>query len=259
MYIRFILKELLPQVNKINLNIKNHQKYFSKNKKQIDPVTKYDQLIEKKIRYLISKKFPDHSIFGEEERPLIKKNSDYKWIIDPIDGTKALILGQPTWSNLIGLYYKNKPILSFANFPILSKYYYADESGSYLFIKNKLKKIKSSNIKKIETSKMITNSIHTFKNNKLFNFFKNYKYFFKITGSDAYNFCLLCEGKIDILFECGLKQVDILPLKKIIEKSGSVISNWKGASDTSNGDIIVSSNKNLHYEFLKYLKSHKIK
>ena len=259
MYKKFILDELLPQVNKINFNIKNDQKYFSKNKNQIDPVTKYDKLIEKKIRHLINKKFPNHSIFGEEEKPLIIKNSQYKWIIDPIDGTKALILGQPTWSNLIGLFYKNKPVLSFANFPILSKCYYADKNGSYLFYKKKSKKIKSSNLKNIETAKMITNSIHTFKNNKLFNFFKNYKYFFKITGSDAYNFCLLCEGKIDILFECGLKQVDILPLKKIIEKSGSVISNWKGKNDTSKGDIIVSSNKNLHYEFIKYLKTHKIK
>lgn len=259
MYKNFILSELLPQVNKINFVIKNNQKYFSKDKNQIDPVTKYDILIEKKIRYLINKKFPDHSIFGEEEKPLIVKNSNYKWIIDPIDGTKALILGQPTWSNLVGLYYKDRPVISFANFPILSKCYYADKNGSYLFINNKSKKIKSSNLNKLENAKMVTNSIHTFKNNKIFNFFKNYKYFFKITGSDAYNFCLLCEGKIDILFECGLKQVDILPLKKIIEKSGSVISNWQGKNDTSKGDIIVSSNKKLHSKFTRYLKAQKIK
>ena len=105
---------------------------------------------------------------------------------------------------------------------------------------------------------MITNSIHTFVNKKIYSFFKNYKYFFKISGSDAYNFCLLCEGKIDLLFECGLKQVDILPLKKLILESGAHITNWKGLNDTSKGEIILASNRTIHKNFLKVLKVNNI-
>ena len=258
MFKNFILKELLPQVNKINFSIKDSRKYSSKKLDSVDPVTKYDKLIEKKIRKLINKKFPNHSITGEEEAPFVVKGSDYEWIIDPIDGTKAFILGQPTWSNLVGLYYKKKPVISLANFPILGKCYYADDKGAYLLMNNKLKRIKSNNLKKIKEAKMITNSIHTFINTKIFNFFSNYEYFFKITGSDAYNFCLVCEGKTDILFECGLKQVDILPLKKLILKSGASITNWRGNDDTSNGDVVVASNNKLNSEFIKILKKSKI-
>jgi len=61
----FTLKELLPQVNKINFNIKKDSQKYS------------------------SKKFPKHSITGEEEASFVVKGSDHEWIIDPIDGTKA--------------------------------------------------------------------------------------------------------------------------------------------------------------------------
>ncbi len=255
---RFILQELLPEVNKLNFQIRNDYNFFSKKKNNMDPVTKYDLLIEKKIRSLIKKKFPTHSIIGEEYSDRIVKNSEYCWVIDPIDGTKALIMGQPTWSNLIGLYYKNIPEFSLANFPVLNKCYFADSSGAFVISNNKIKKIKSCKNKDIRKSKMITNSIHTFVNKKIYNFFKNYKYFFKISGSDAYNFCLLCEGKIDLLFECGLKQVDILPLKKLILESGAHITNWKGLKDTSKGEIILASNKTIHKNFLKVLKVNNI-
>ena len=70
----------------------------------------------------------------------------------PIDGTKAFILGQPTWSNLVGLYYK-KPVLTLANFPVLGKCYYADEKGAYLLVNNKLKRIRSNSIKKLKMQK----------------------------------------------------------------------------------------------------------
>ena len=62
----------------------------------------------------------------------------------------------------------------------------------------------------------------------MLNFFQNYKNLFKITGTDAYNFCSIAEGKVDILIEAGLKLYDILPHLSILEKSGAIISDWKG-------------------------------
>ena len=50
-----------------------------------------------------------------------KSKSDFTWVIDPIDGTRSFVIGNPTWSNLISLNYKGSPILGLANFPILRK------------------------------------------------------------------------------------------------------------------------------------------
>ena len=90
--------------------------------KGYDPVTTSDKAFEKFIRSKIKKKFPDHQVIGEEFGQK-KTKSDYTWVIDPIDGTRSFVIGNPTWSNLISLNYKGTPILGLANFPILKKYY----------------------------------------------------------------------------------------------------------------------------------------
>ena len=111
------INESIKQLN-ILYKKKINKNYKSKKDFQTDPVTKFDILSENIIRKKIQKYFPDHNIVGEEQKDKIT-NSEYTWFIDPIDGTKSMIMGLPTWSNLIGLYKKNKCIISFANFPQL--------------------------------------------------------------------------------------------------------------------------------------------
>ena len=249
---KFMLNELLVEANRINKKVKNKIKYFNKStNSRVNPVTKYDKQIELRLIKLLKKKFPQHKIFGEEFGKSGPK-SIYEWIIDPIDGTKALICGQPTWSNLIGFSRSKKPILGLANYPVMKKYYFTDGLKSFCFDKKKIK-IKTSSIKTIKNSKLIINSIHTLVSSKMFKFLKNYKYFFKISGSDSYNFCLLAEGKIDIVMEYGLKPYDYLPVIPIIENSGGIITDWQGKRDFKNGDIIASANKTLHSDFLRLI------
>ena len=90
--------------------------------KGYDPVTTSDKAFEKFIRSKIKNKFPDHQVIGEEFGHK-KSKSDFTWVIDPIDGTRSFVIGNPTWSNLISLNYKGNPILGLANFPVLKKYY----------------------------------------------------------------------------------------------------------------------------------------
>ena len=88
-----------------------------------DPVTSVDKAFEKFIRAEIKKKFPNHQIIGEEFGHQ-KTKSDFSWVIDPLDGTRSFVIGNPTWSNLISLNYKKNPIIGLANFPILKKFYF---------------------------------------------------------------------------------------------------------------------------------------
>ena len=123
--------------------------------KGYDPVTTSDKAFEKFIRSKIKKKFPDHQVIGEEFGQK-KTKSDYTWVIDPIDGTRSFVIGNPTWSNLISLNYKDTPILGLANFPILKKYYinYSDKIA-YVVHNGKRKKIsvnKKATFKDIKVS-----------------------------------------------------------------------------------------------------------
>ena len=107
--------------------------------KGYDPVTSADKGFEKFIRSRIKKKFPKHQIIGEEFGHK-KTKSDFSWVIDPIDGTRSFVIGNPTWSNLISLNYKGNPQVGLANFPKLSKYYLNISSKKAYVFENGKKK-----------------------------------------------------------------------------------------------------------------------
>ncbi len=253
-FLQFARKRLLRVIEVENNKIMNSKINFSSKKNSgMDPVTKFDLNLEKILRKEIENKFPKHSIKGEELGNKIT-GSGFEWIIDPIDGTKALLTGQPTWSNLISLYFKKKPIFGLANFPSLKKTFFSNDNNAYCFYLKEMKKIKTSKVTELKNSKLITNSIHTFINKRIYKFFTDYPFFFKITGVDAYNFCLLAEGKIDIIIESGLKQVDILPVLPIVQKAGGVVVNWEGKNNLSKGQIIACSNPILLKKFMRFFK-----
>ena len=120
--------------NFLNSLAKNLTKYYYKklnkpfkvdNKlkgKGYDPVTTADRAFEKFIRSKIQKKFPTHEIIGEEFGRK-KTKSDFTWVIDPIDGTRSFVIGNPSWSNLLALNFKGRPVMGLAYFPMLNKYY----------------------------------------------------------------------------------------------------------------------------------------
>lgn len=247
----FKLKKKLDYLTKF----KNQKKILFKSKKKntIDPVTQLDIKIEKFIRNSIKENFSTHSIVGEEFKNKLN-NSDFKWFIDPIDGTKNLVMGIPTWSNLIGLHKREESILSFANFPELNKYYFAYKNKCFVNKDQKFIKIYSNQKSNFRNAKMVINTLRTVKEKKISRLLKRFPGIFKITGTDALNFCLIAEGKIDVLIERGLKKVDFYPLISIIKNSGGIITDWNGEMKFSRGDVLVCANKNLHKHFLKEIK-----
>jgi histidinol phosphatase-like enzyme (inositol monophosphatase family) len=225
----------------------------SKSKKDFDPVTNFDKAFEKYIRSLINKKFPKDSIIGEEFADKFSFNN-YKWSIDPIDGTRAFVIGAPTWSNLISLSFKERPFIGLANFPELNKYYINDKQKSYLFKDRKKIILKSSNNNNLKKIKIIGNFHGTLSYEKQRKVIKKFGWSFRLAGFDALNYCLLAEGKVDAVIEANLKPYDILPLIPIIKNSGAIVTNWRNEPAEEGGNILATSNKVLHDKILKLLQ-----
>jgi histidinol phosphatase-like enzyme (inositol monophosphatase family) len=238
--------------SKYGLKINNK----SKNKKNYDPVTNLDKAFEKFIRNIIIRHFPKDAILGEEFLEK-KSNNDFRWYVDPIDGTRAFMVGAPTWSNLIGLTYKNQSILGLANFPALNKFYINDQKKSYLISKKKtiLATSKESNLKKCKIIGHLHETFFLKKYNKKVKKIISSVSYFGAATFDALNFCLLAEGKVEAVIETNLKPFDIVPLIPIINKAGGVVSTWDNKSAIKGGNILATSNKKLHDKILKILKS----
>jgi myo-inositol-1(or 4)-monophosphatase len=252
----YFLKNL---TKKLNNYYKIHSKFRfkvdnkSKTIKDFDPVTNIDRGFEKYIRFLIHKSFPNDSIIGEELEDKLSLN-DYQWCIDPIDGTRAFIIGAPTWSNLIGLSYCGKTIIGLANFPELKKYYISDKKNSYVVKDNQKSILKSSKNNNLKTIKIIGNFHGTISYEKQKKIIKKFGWSFRLAGFDALNYCLLAEGKVDAVIEANLKPYDILPLIPIIKNSGAIVTNWKNEPAEKGGNILAASNKKLHNKILKILR-----
>ena len=252
---KFFFLPITESLKELNILFKKkiNRHYKTKKDFQIDPVTKLDIRSEKIIRKKIAKYFPDHNVIGEECKDKITK-SEYTWVIDPIDGTKSMLMGLPTWSNLIGLYKNGECILSWANFPELNKYYIAYNNKSFVFQNKKLKKIQTNKNVILKDAKLTINTLHSLRKKKIIKYIMNFKGFFKVTGVDAYNFCSIAEGNFDVLIESGLKIVDILPILLIVKNSGAIITDWQGKNNFYKGQVLVSPNLKIHNYFLKLLK-----
>ena len=218
-----------------------------------DPVTTSDRAFEKFIRLKIKKKFPDHQIIGEEFGKK-KSKSDFTWIIDPIDGTRSFVIGNPTWSNLISLNYKNYPVIGLANFPVLKKHYlnYSDKLA-YVFLNGKKKKLsvnKKAKMKNVKVSAAFHGWLSLNKQKKIPKVLK----LMQFPCSDALSYSHLAEGKIDIVIQCANKIWDIHPLIPIIKASGGIITTWNNKDSVKAGNVLVSANNLLHSKFIKLLK-----
>jgi inositol-phosphate phosphatase/L-galactose 1-phosphate phosphatase/histidinol-phosphatase len=222
------------------------QKINSQLKDDNSPVTIADQEIEKTLRENIKNRFPSHGIIGEEFGEA-NSNADFIWVIDPIDGTKAFMAGFPTFTNLISLCYKKKPILGIINQPILNERWIGYEEKAFF----NGKKISTRKCQNINEAEIASTSLAYFSKEKL-SFLKNIQHQTKfgdkhLYGGDAYLFAMLASGNIDVIIESGLKKYDIMALAPIIIGAGGKIINWnKSEIDLeSKGDVIAFGNKKL--------------
>ena len=219
-----------------------------------DPVTSSDKAFERLIRSKITKKFPEHQIIGEEFGKKISK-SEYSWVIDPIDGTRSYVIGNPSWSNLISLNYKGIPIIGLANFPSLKKYYINfNHKIAYKFENGKRKKIKVNN-KVIFKKARIAGAFHGVLSLKKQMKIPKVLKLLQFPCFDALSYSHMAEGKLDIVIQCGNKIWDIHPLIPIIRAAGGKVSTWKGDEPINGGKIIVANNEKNKNQMIKLLKS----
>ncbi len=219
-----------------------------------DPVTSSDKAFERFIRSKITKKFPQHQIIGEEFGKKISK-SEFSWVIDPIDGTRSYVIGNPSWSNLISLNYKGIPIIGLANFPSLKKYYINfNHKIAYKFENGKRKKIKV-NSKIIFKKARIAGAFHGVLSLKKQMKIPKVLKLLQFPCFDALSYSHMAEGKLDIVIQCGNKIWDIHPLIPIIRAAGGKVSTWKGDEPINGGKIIVANNEKNKNQMIKLLKS----
>ncbi len=244
-------------------------KYFRKNIKVhykgiINPVTIADKESERKIIQIIKKNFPEHGIICEETCPDINKiqknNSEYWWVIDPLDGTVNYIHGFPQFCVSIGVLKgkdpkKAEPILGVIYNPVSKELFYAQKNkGAYL---NK-KRITVSKIDTFEKSLFVTGFPY-YVHQKPKNVIKNFaKILVRIEGirrlgSAALDMAYVAEGIFDGFWEEGLNPWDVTAGAVIVKEAGGKVTDYFGGKNFIFGRTLVATNKKLHNFILDIL------
>ena len=238
--------KLADNSRRISLNFfKKNLDVQSKSKSKFDPVTEADISAQNYINNCIRKKFPNHSIIGEENSQI--KDNEFEWCIDPIDGTRSFITGFPTWGTLISLSKNGKVILGIVDMPALDERYIGYNKISYKITNKRKKILKVKKNKDLSKSILSSTSIYEFKT------IKDKKDFNKISkkvssthfGGDCYQYCLLADGHIDLIIETGLNSWDIRALIPIVGNAGGAIKTWENKDPKDGGKIIAANNKTL--------------
>jgi len=209
-------------------------------KSDATPVTPVDQEVERALRTAIKRQYPQHGIVGEEYDDLIS-DSDYVWILDPIDGTMAFVAGLPTFSTLIALTWRGTPILGIMDSPYtMERWIGVDGAGSTLNGKS----IRSRPCESLESAFSHTSSPLYFESSDDIAAYDRIKntVAFLIFGGGCHAFGRVADGYIDVAFETAHDIHDYLALVPIISNAGGMISDWQGNPLTlSSGSRFIAS------------------
>jgi myo-inositol-1(or 4)-monophosphatase len=221
---------------------------------RFDPVTEADRGAEVAMRELIETQYPDHGIFGEEfpEKPT---SGPFRWMLDPIDGTRGFITGLPVWGTLIGLNRDDAPFLGMMNQPYTGERFWSAPDGAYFRGAGEERIITTRKGTPLGDAVLVATTPDMFAPAD-FERFNALSGAVRMTrfGGDCYLYCMLAMGFIDIVAEASLKPFDIAPLIPIIRAAGGIVTTWDGDDASRGGRVIASADPALHEAALKHLR-----
>jgi len=258
--LKFAIK-IAKEAGKIHMSYFGNISSLENKSTNIDLLTNADTESEEYILKSIQNNFPYHSILSEEQ-PELKKNSEYTWVIDPLDGTTNFVHKLPIFSCSIGLKKNNKTILGVVYNPAANKCFYAEKNKG-AFLNDKPIAPTSSNT--LSECLLVTGFPykHDEKYDLLFSIFKD---FYDITrgvrrlGAASLDLCFVAMGRFDGFYEYGLKPWDVCGGEIILKEAGGMISDWDSVNKhPSNCSRILASNKFIHKEMSNILLDEKYK
>lgn len=213
------------------------------------PVTRADRECELLIRKIITRKFPDHGIIGEEFEAK-NPSAPLKWVIDPIDGTKDFVRNLPLWATFLAVLKNDKPIIGIVYFPFHNEMFVASKGkGTYL----NGKKTRVSKVSNYNYSCISFGSPHRFKEKGLADVFIKLNDFPQNRRSlGPYALNQLLKGNIDVLVEPAGGIWDFAAPSICTEEAGGKFTDFSGKFSLTS-KCSVYSNGLLHNEVIKIL------
>ncbi len=225
-------------------------------KEDDSPVTIADRRAEEHLRHRIAEAFPDDAILGEElpERP---GSSPFRWVLDPIDGTKAFIHGVPLYATLVAVQREGESVAGVIHIPALDECVYAavGQGAWYVHGKTPPQPTKVSQRKTLSQGLFLTSEVLNFDEIDRRDVFDRLQAAARLTRSwgDGYGYFMVATGRAEVMVDPVVEVWDLAALPPIIELAGGAFTDWQGRRTIHSGQA-VATNALVHDEVLEIVK-----
>ena len=216
------------------------------------PVTRADREAELAIREYIGRYFPSHAVVGEEHGAA-GGDPRYRWIIDPIDGTKSFIHGVPLFGVLIGVEVDGESQVGVVYMPALDEMLCAAR-GLGCRWNGRPAKV-SENGELAQATLLCGSPMAALRRSDAFERLASATKLQRGWG-DCYGYVLVATGRADIMLDPAMNLWDCAPLLPILEEAGGRFSNWQGERTIAGPDAVGASSQ-LYPQVLEVLRSEK--
>lgn len=233
-------------------NFKKHHTIKVKDPHEI--VSEMDARAERKIISLIKKHFPSHSILSEEAGET-KKQSEYEWVIDPLDGTTNYTVRNPFFDVSIALLKNNQPLVGVVYAPMTADLFSA-EKGRGAFLNGKRINVSTkTNLKKALVVFCHGNTPADIKRiTKIFSVVKPKVRDFNRMRAGALELALVAVGHLEAYVSPGTHLWDVAAGMLLIQEAGGKVTNFQNKTFQTKDYNFIASNGKIHNKLLRFIK-----
>lgn len=244
-------------------------KYFRTNEFQVErksdrsPVTLADKQAEQVVRKMVADAYPRDALLGEEFGS-VAGQSEFEWIIDPIDGTKSFISGVPLYSTLVGMTHGGVPTLGVIAIPALGELVIAAKGlgawygqASYDQDKGRIVRLTPAYVSKqadLKDGLLVTSQSDNFARRNAMNAYHELESeaYVTRTWGDGYGYLLVATGRAEVMVDPIVNPWDVAAVAPVIEEAGGKFTSWAGRFDIRAGHCF-GSNGLVHEHVLSRL------
>jgi myo-inositol-1(or 4)-monophosphatase len=220
-----------------------------------DYVTRIDKEAEQAIIHKIKQSFPEHSFIGEEGG-IVEGDKDFKWVIDPLDGTTNFIKGIPHFAVSIALIHKGRLDQAVVFDPIRGELFTASKGAGAQLNSFRIRASKAR-----ELNQTILATAFPYKDKKsLAEYLQTFNKIFmqagdiRRSGSAALDLAYVASGRYDGYWESGLKPWDMAAGELLVRESGGLVTDFSGGNDPMHKGEIVAGSPKIVQTLVKFLK-----
>jgi len=212
------------------------------------PVTVADRRAEEHLRRRISERFPEDGILGEEfpERP---GTSGYRWILDPIDGTKSFIRGVPLYGTLVAVEFDGRSIVGVIYIPALDECAYAaaGQGAWYVARGGTPRPAQVAACARLSEGMFLTTDVRSFDRIGRRDAYERLQAGARLTRTwgDCYGYLRVATGRAELMVDPVMNVWDAAALAPVLEEAGGSFTDWEGRPTIYSGNGVATNGRVL--------------